>query len=166
MNANLSIAQILADLEAKIGHFESQEAFHAQHEATHREQWELYAVELARVRERYDTFKAAATAAGEVVNREAASVAQHSEADARLRITTLSKLLLHVLAGKPSRSPSAPPPWPRKSTPASAKGSAVPSNPAPPPSPSAAWRRKGGSSLWRRGGRSTRRCMRGGEGDR
>ena len=100
MNANLSIAQILADLETQIGHLESQEAFHAQHEATHREQRELYAAELARVRERYDAFKAAATAAGEVVNREVASAAQQTEADARLRIRTLSKLILHVVEGK------------------------------------------------------------------
>ena len=102
MDTNLSIAQILTDLEAQIGHLESQEAFHAQHEAAHREQRELYAAELARVRERYDTFKAAATAAGEVVNRELASAAQQ-EADAKVRVRTLSKLILHVVEGKPEQ---------------------------------------------------------------
>jgi hypothetical protein len=100
MNANLSIAQILADLETQIGHLESQEAFHARNEETHRGQRELYAAELARVRERYDAFKTAATAAGEVVNREMVSTAQQAEADARLRIRTLSKLILHVVEGK------------------------------------------------------------------
>jgi hypothetical protein len=101
MNTSLSIAQVLVDLETQIGHLESQRAFHAQHEASHREQRELYAAELARVRERYDAFKSAATAAGEVVNREVASAAQQAEADARLRISTLSKLILHVVEAKP-----------------------------------------------------------------
>ncbi|HEX3551744.1 MAG TPA: hypothetical protein VIA62_00770 [Thermoanaerobaculia bacterium] len=104
MNPHLSVAQILADMEAQIAHFQSREAFHAQHEAAHREQRELNAAELARVRERYDAFKTAATAAGEVVNRAGtAAAARQSEDDASLRITTLSKLIARVVEGKPEQ---------------------------------------------------------------
>jgi len=104
MTMKLSVAEILADLETQIGHLESQESFHAQHETVHREQREHYAAELARVRERYDTFKAAALAAGEVVNREFATAAQQAAADAKVRISTLSKLVLHVVEGKPEQA--------------------------------------------------------------
>ncbi|HEX7181538.1 MAG TPA: hypothetical protein VF756_06820 [Thermoanaerobaculia bacterium] len=67
MNPNLSIAQVLAEMEAQIALHESQEAFHAQQEVFHREQRALHAEALARVRERYETFKAGVSAAGEVV---------------------------------------------------------------------------------------------------
>ena len=69
MSSDLSIAQVLVDLEAQIRQLEGQEAFHAQQEVFHREQRALRAGELAMVRERYETFKAAAAAAGEVVRR-------------------------------------------------------------------------------------------------
>ena len=69
MSSDLSIAQVLTDLEAQVKQLEDQEAFHAQQEVFHREQRALRASELARIRERYETFKAAAAAAGEVVRR-------------------------------------------------------------------------------------------------
>ena len=67
MNPNLSISQVLAEMEAQIARHESQEAFHAQQEVFHREQRALHAEALGKVRERYETFKAAVSAAGEVV---------------------------------------------------------------------------------------------------
>jgi hypothetical protein len=109
MNPNLSVAQIVADLEAQIAHFQSQESFHAQQEVFHREQRELNAAELAKVRERYDAFKAAATAAGEVVHRASTVAAvRQSEADANLRITTISKLIARVVEAKPEHETFGP----------------------------------------------------------
>jgi hypothetical protein len=69
MSSDLSIAQVLTDLEAQVRQLEEQEAFHGQQEVFHREQRALRAEELTRIRERYEAFKTAATAAGEVVRR-------------------------------------------------------------------------------------------------
>ena len=66
MNTNLSVAQILSDLEAQIAHHESQETFHAQQEVFHRERRAVHAEGLAKVRERYEVFKAGVSAAGEI----------------------------------------------------------------------------------------------------
>lgn len=69
MSKNLSVAQILADLETQIAHFEAQGPFHARQEAFHRAEKERCESELAKLRERYEAFKAASAAAGEVVQR-------------------------------------------------------------------------------------------------
>src|SRR5262245_24525317 len=66
MDTNLSIAQILSDMEAQIAHHESQEAFHAQQEVFHREQRATHAEGLAKVRERYEVLTAGVPAAGEI----------------------------------------------------------------------------------------------------
>jgi hypothetical protein len=67
MDPNVSIAQVLSEMEAQIAHHESQEAFHAQQEAVHHDQRAVHAEALARMRERYAMLKAAVVAAGEVV---------------------------------------------------------------------------------------------------
>lgn len=69
MSKNLSVAQILADLEAQISYFDAQVPFHARQEAVHRAERERCESELAKLRERYDAFKSASAAAGEVVYR-------------------------------------------------------------------------------------------------
>jgi hypothetical protein len=70
MSRNLSVAQILADLESQIAHFEAQTPFHARQEAFHKAERERCEGELAKLRERYEAFKAASAAAGEVVQRK------------------------------------------------------------------------------------------------
>jgi hypothetical protein len=97
MNPNLSVAQLMAHLEAQIAHFESQEAFHARQEALHREQQQLNAAELARARERYEAFKAAAASTLEI-----ASTTRQPGEDASLPITTVSRLIAHVVDAKPA----------------------------------------------------------------
>ena len=87
MNPHLSIAQVLADLEAQIAHHEERETFHAGHEGLHRSQRELHAGELARLRERYESFKTAAQAAGAEVRRGAALRPAQDDADADQRST-------------------------------------------------------------------------------
>jgi hypothetical protein len=69
MSKNLSVAEILAGLEAQISYFETQVPFHARQEAVHRGERERCEAELATLRERYEAFKTASAAAGEVVNR-------------------------------------------------------------------------------------------------
>lgn len=95
MSLDLSIAQVLADLETQVQQLEGQEAFHAQQEVFHREQRALRTEELAKIRERYETFKAAAAAAGEVVRRVKVEGADESAPPA-----TISKKIAKVIEGK------------------------------------------------------------------
>lgn len=98
---DLSVAQILADLETQIARGESQEAFHAQQEILHREQRAQSAAELLKLRERYEAFKAAAAAAEEVVTRAPVEdPARREDEDARFEITTVSKLVARVVEGR------------------------------------------------------------------
>ena len=69
MSSNLSISQMLAQLETKIAHHRERQAFHAQQETFHREQAALHAAELATSIERFEAFSAAAAAAGELLDR-------------------------------------------------------------------------------------------------
>jgi hypothetical protein len=95
MSSDLSIAQVLTDLEAQVRQLEGQEAFHAQQEVFHREQRALRAGELAMIRERYEAFKVAAEAAGEVVRRVKVEGADESAPPA-----TISKMIGRVIDAK------------------------------------------------------------------
>lgn len=102
MNPNLSVAQLMANLEAQIAYFESQEAFHSQQAAFHREQQQLSVAELAKARERYEAFKAAAAATDELAHHSAiAGTLRQTEEDARIPITTISGLIGRVVDAKP-----------------------------------------------------------------
>jgi len=95
MSRDLSISQVLRDLESQIGQLERQEAFHAEQEVFHREQRALRAGELAVIRERYETFRTAAAAAGEVVRRLKVEGADESALP-----TTISKMIARILEAK------------------------------------------------------------------
>src|SRR3954451_17114157 len=95
MSSHLSIAQVLTDLEAQVKQLEDQEAFHAQQEVFHREQRALRAGELAHIQERYEAFKAAAAAAGEVVRRVKVEGADESAPPA-----TISKMIGRLVTAK------------------------------------------------------------------
>ncbi|MES1241392.1 MAG: hypothetical protein ABUT39_07220 [Acidobacteriota bacterium] len=69
MSRNLSVAQILARLEAQISFFEGQVPFHARQEVFHRTERERCESELATLRERYEALKAAPVATDEPVER-------------------------------------------------------------------------------------------------
>ena len=86
MDTNVSIAQVLSEMETQIAHHESQEAFHAQQEAFHRDQRALHAERLAKVRERYEVFRSAVAAAGEVVQVRSAVAAPAAERPAALAL--------------------------------------------------------------------------------
>lgn len=95
MSSDLSIAQVLTDLEAQVRQLEEQEAFHAQQEVFHREQRALRAADLAMIRERYEAFKAAAAAAGEVVRR-----VKVEGADVSAPPVTISKMIGRLIDAK------------------------------------------------------------------
>jgi hypothetical protein len=67
MSSKLSVAQVMANLEARLAFHRQQEAIHAQQEAFHarqevhhREQRAVHVAELERVQARLETFKSAA----------------------------------------------------------------------------------------------------------
>jgi hypothetical protein len=95
MSSDLSISQVLKDLESQVRQLEGQEALHAEQEVFHREQRVLRAGELAAIRERYETFRAAASAAGEVVRRLKVEGADEGAPPA-----TISKMIARVLEAK------------------------------------------------------------------
>jgi hypothetical protein len=99
MNPNLSIAQVLADLEAQIASHEEREAFHTGQETFHRSQRELHEGELARLRQRYEGFKTAAQAAGEEVRRGTSLLPAPVDAETDRR-STLSKLVARLIEQK------------------------------------------------------------------
>lgn len=102
MGVPLSVPQVLADLEAQLTRLEGQEAFHAQQEIFHREQRAQNAAELAKIRERYAAFKAAAAAVEEVVTPAPPEDPKRQEdEDARLAIPSISRLVAHVAEAKP-----------------------------------------------------------------
>lgn len=100
MDPNLSIAQVLSDLERQIDHHASQEAFHTQQEAFHRGERTVHAEALGKVRERYEVFKAAVTAAGEVVQSRPPARPAVEDKDIGDRRMPLSKLVGRVVTRK------------------------------------------------------------------
>ena len=69
MSDERSVTDIVAELEAQIEHYRGAEVRHAEQEVFHREQKAYCAGELAKVLQRYETFKAAATEAGELMGK-------------------------------------------------------------------------------------------------
>lgn len=67
MGSNLSVAEMLARLEAKIAHHQEKRDLHASQEAQHAEQKEIHDTELRKVRERFEALKTAFAAAGEIL---------------------------------------------------------------------------------------------------
>jgi hypothetical protein len=66
MSTALSVAQMLANLEARIAFHRDQRTLHAEQEAHHREQLAFHDAELQKIVERFEALKAAAEAAEEV----------------------------------------------------------------------------------------------------
>lgn len=75
MSSNLSIAAMLAELEGHVAHHRQREEEHARQEVFHRERRALHAGELATAEEHLAAFRAAAAAAGELVDRHRAETA-------------------------------------------------------------------------------------------
>jgi len=63
MSSEMSVARVLAKLEARAAVHLEQQAFHAQKEAHHREQREQHEAELAKVNANLETFRSAAATA-------------------------------------------------------------------------------------------------------
>lgn len=107
MGTNLSIADALAQMEAKIAHHKArhehhaeQEAYHADQQALHAEQKGVHEAQHRKAIERYETFKAASASIGEMlvdVKPAAPPVEDLDTDDWRW----LSRLLSRVIERKP-----------------------------------------------------------------
>jgi hypothetical protein len=75
MNTNSSIEEVLASLEAQAAYYREREAFHAGHEAHHREQRTAYGAELAEINRRLEAFRASASEAIELAGRRVPAAA-------------------------------------------------------------------------------------------
>jgi len=67
-----SIEEVLASLEAQAAFYREREAFHAGHEAHHREKRSAYAAELAEINRRLEAFRASAVEAVDFAARQVA----------------------------------------------------------------------------------------------
>lgn len=99
MSRQLSVASILAELQARMEHHRKQEAFHAQQEAFHEQKRAHHAAELQVVRERFEAFQTAADAAGELVSRPREEKAVDDSIPAG-KGAVLSKLVSRVIDGR------------------------------------------------------------------
>jgi hypothetical protein len=72
MSSEMSVARVLAKLEARAAVHREQQAFHAQKEAHHREQRELHEAELEKVNANLEAFRSAATTAVGLATQPAA----------------------------------------------------------------------------------------------
>jgi hypothetical protein len=71
LSSELSVAQILANLEKQMAFYKEKEAHHAQQEVFHREQRAVNAAELEAVSKHYEAFKATAEGAAAAAARTA-----------------------------------------------------------------------------------------------
>ena len=106
MALNLSIAQMIANLETKVAHHRERKQFHAEQEAIHSEQTALHAAQLDDALARLEAFRSAAESAGELL--EQAKLAAQPPArpdldDADLiRKRSLSRMVIRVVEDLPA----------------------------------------------------------------
>lgn len=110
MGSNLSIAEALAHLETKVAYHKeqqelhaAQEAFHAEQEVYHAEQKVIHEAEHRKAVERFESFKAASAAIGDLlvdVKPSAPPPAPPSEDVAQGKWRWLSKLMSRVIETK------------------------------------------------------------------
>ena len=104
MSLNLSIAQMLAQLEARVAHHQKQQALYDEQEAFYRDKAAFHKAELAAAQGHLEAFRSAAVAAGELLVRDK-SVAPPSpvpadDIDVR-RKKSLSRMMARVLEDLP-----------------------------------------------------------------
>ena len=73
MSTKLSVADVLAHMEAQLARHKEREAYHGEQEVYHREQKALHTAEHENVLQHYEAFKATAGAAVEIAARTAAA---------------------------------------------------------------------------------------------
>lgn len=104
MSTELSVAQVLANLEKQMAFHQDQEARHAKQEVFHREQRAVHAAEYETVARHYEAFKATSGTAAEIAARTAAVVPAPAPPPpaAPARPTLPSRLVARLVAELPA----------------------------------------------------------------
>lgn len=111
MNTTWSVGAVLANLEAQAAFYREREAFHAGHEAHHREQRSAYGAELEEINRRLESFRAAAAEAIELAAREAAPARAPDPKEADLGSASrpkLGRMVALLLKDKDASEPFGP----------------------------------------------------------
>lgn len=99
MSRQLSIERVLNELQSRIEHHRSRAAFHEAQEVFHQGEKARHTAELQTVSERFETFRAAADAVGELVARPREEKAVEDSIPAG-KGAVLSKLVARLVAAK------------------------------------------------------------------
>ena len=105
MSANLSISQMLAQLEARVAHHERQQALHSEQEALHRDKAEFHKTQLEAARAHLEAFRSASAAAGDllVTDKSVAAPSPVPVQDVEIhRKKALSRMMARVIEELPA----------------------------------------------------------------
>jgi hypothetical protein len=104
MSKTLSVAQMLANLEARAAFHQERRSFHAEKKAHHHEQLALHDAELRKTRERLEAFKAAAEAASELAAPPSAPEEDRAKEEIAYfgKRPMLSRLVARVVDSQPA----------------------------------------------------------------
>ncbi len=109
MSSQLSVAQVLANLEAQMAFHREHETQHAEREAFHHEQRSLHAAEYETIARHYEAFKASADAATEIAVRSVVPAPEPPPVEAPPAQPTMPhKLVARAVAGLPAGEPFGP----------------------------------------------------------
>jgi hypothetical protein len=108
VSSQLSVAQVLANLEAQMKLLRDKEAHHAGQEAFHREQRAVHAAEYETVARHYEAFKASAGGAAEIASRFAAPEPPREEPLPPLKPALPSRLVARAVLEMPAGESFAP----------------------------------------------------------
>lgn len=104
MSDNLSISQMLAQLQARVVHHEQRQAFHSEQEALHRDKAAFHQAQLEAARAHLEAFRSASSAAGDLLVHDK-SVAAPAPASADVdvhRKKSLSRMMALVIEELPA----------------------------------------------------------------
>lgn len=103
MSMNLSLGQMIAQLEKKVALHRERQSFHAEQEALHRDKAAEHAAELEGAQSHLQALRAAAEAAGELLDRGEAVLPSQSEGNDTLDVNrkrALSRMVARVVESK------------------------------------------------------------------
>jgi hypothetical protein len=102
VSSQLSVAQVLANLEEQMRFHREREAEHATQEAFHRDKRAHHATEHESISRHYEAFKASASAAAEIAARSSVPAPPPPEPAAPLKPQLPSRLVARAVAEMPA----------------------------------------------------------------
>lgn len=102
MGSSLSIDQMLKQLEERVDHHRERQKFHSEQEMLHRERTEHHTAGLETAMAHLEAFRAAASAAGDLLERDKSAAPPPAEPNLDADLTkkrSLSRMVARVLEG-------------------------------------------------------------------